>query len=158
MKKSTTCSGAFSVFPYNNKIYISLVEKSLDPIIRGVIEFLYLLLEGSFFARFFKCLPERNLCVNRPRNRVNRGLERGRQKPFALLGQKTNSMIHKWRCRHESTCDIGLLRMRSAQLQHHQEQEEHTRQAGDEQVLQILQEAYAPQRDKVRKASCNGEE
>ncbi|MBO7690032.1 MAG: hypothetical protein J6T14_04245, partial [Clostridia bacterium] len=50
--KSTTCSGAFSVSPYNNKIYISLVEKSLDPIIRGVIEFLYLLLEGSFFARF----------------------------------------------------------------------------------------------------------
>ena len=40
-----------------------------------------------------------------------------------------------------------------------QKQEKHTRQVGDEQILQILQEAYSPQRDEVsRKENCYGKE
>jgi hypothetical protein len=37
--------------------------------------------------------------------------------------------------------------MQAAQLQHYEKQKEQSRQAGDEQVLQILQEAYTPQRN-----------
>jgi len=46
--------------------------------------------------------------------------------------------------------------VQTAQLQHNEEQEEHARQAGDEQVLQILQEAHSPQRDEVIGGIENG--
>ena len=39
--------------------------------------------------------------------------------------------------------------MQAAQLRHNEEQEEHTGQVGDEQILQILQEAHSPQRNEV---------
>ena len=53
------------------------------------------------------------------------------------------------RCRYESKGNIGLHRVQTAQLQHNEEQEEYARQTWDEQVLQILQEAYSPQGNQV---------
>ena len=53
----------------------------------------------------------------------------------------------KWRCRHESKNYTRLHRVQAAQLQHNEKQEEYPGQDGDEQVLQILQEAYAPPRN-----------
>jgi hypothetical protein len=39
--------------------------------------------------------------------------------------------------------------VQTAQLQHDEKQEKQPRTPGDEQVLQILQEAYAPQGNKI---------
>ena len=44
----------------------------------------------------------------------------------------------------------SLHRVQTAQLQHHEKQEERSRPAGNEQVLPVLQEAHAPQRDQVK--------
>ena len=51
------------------------------------------------------------------------------------------------RCRYESKGNIGLHRVQTAQLQHKEKQEERSRQTWDEQVLQVLQEAYSSQRN-----------
>jgi hypothetical protein len=51
--------------------------------------------------------------------------------------------------KNESKGYIGLHRVQTAQLQHNEKQKEHTGQVGDEQVLQILQEAHSPQRNEV---------
>ena len=55
----------------------------------------------------------------------------------------------KRRCRYESKSYPCVYGMQTAQLRHDEKQEKHTGQVGDEQVLQILQEAYSPQRNKV---------
>ena len=46
--------------------------------------------------------------------------------------------------KNESENYIGLHGVQATQLQHDEKQEKHTRQVRDEQVLQILQEAYSP--------------
>jgi len=46
---------------------------------------------------------------------------------------------------NESKNHTRLRRMQAAQLQHHEEQEKRPEQAGDEQILQILQETHASQ-------------
>ena len=40
-----------------------------------------------------------------------------------------------------------MQRVQAEKLQHHEEQEEHSGQAGTQQVLPLLQEAHAPYRD-----------
>ncbi len=58
--------------------------------------------------------------------------------------------------KNESENYTGLHRVQTAQLQHHEEQEEQPRPAGDEEVLPFLQKAYYSSRDKVRKAEQYG--
>ena len=50
---------------------------------------------------------------------------------------------------HASKGYIILHGVQTAQLQHDEKQEKQPRTPGDEQVLQILQEAYAPQGNKI---------
>ena len=58
--------------------------------------------------------------------------------------------------KHESEDYTGLHGVQTAQLQHNEEQEERPRQVGDEQVLQILQEAHSPQGNKIRGGKKSG--
>jgi hypothetical protein len=46
--------------------------------------------------------------------------------------------------------------VQTEKLQHNEKQKEHSRQVGDEQVLQILQEAHSPQGNKVSGGKNNG--
>ena len=50
---------------------------------------------------------------------------------------------------HESKDYFILHRVQTAQLQHNEKQKEQSWQVGDEQVLQILQEAHSPQRNQI---------
>jgi hypothetical protein len=45
--------------------------------------------------------------------------------------------------------DPEMQRVQAEKLQYHEEQEEHSGQAGTEQVLPLLQKAHAPQRNQV---------
>ncbi len=49
----------------------------------------------------------------------------------------------------ESTSYFILHRVQATQLQHNEKQKEQPWQVGDEQILQILQEAHSPQRNKI---------
>ena len=50
---------------------------------------------------------------------------------------------------YENQDHFSLHGVQTAQLQHHEEQEEHTRQTRNEQILQILQKTHSAQRDEV---------
>ena len=56
----------------------------------------------------------------------------------------------------ESKNYIGVYRVQAAQLQHHEEQEERSRQTWNEQVLQILQKAHYSQGNQVTGRSKDG--
>ena len=51
---------------------------------------------------------------------------------------------------NESEDRAGLHRVQAEKLQHEEEQEERSRQAGNEQVLQVLPEAHPAQGNQVR--------
>ena len=54
------------------------------------------------------------------------------------------------RCRKDESQDYaGLHGVQTKKLRHNEEQEERSRQTGNEQVLQVLQKAYLAQRNQV---------
>ena len=71
----------------------------------------------------------------------------GKTQAFSLRGRQKIPLLR--RCRYESQSYFGLHRVQTAQLQHHEEQEERSWQARNEQVLSFLQETHASQGNQI---------